>query len=399
MSDATRWDYILVGGGLQNGLIALAVLNQNPQARILLLEREDRLGGNHTWSFHLGSIPAEALGPEGWFLPLVEHRWPSYRVRFPGLERVIPQAYATCSSERFAQVLEARFGAAPNAKIRLGAEVTDLGGNEVRYVHEGQATLASGHLVVDARGPREGFAGRSGFQKFVGLEVEVEHRPDGSAPFSLETADLMDATVTQEGGFRFVYVLPFSPTRALVEDTYFTNGDALDRETLRRRVLDYLSARGLTVREVLREEHGVLPMPWRAAGPVPRQAPLVAGYRGGWFHPATGYSVPVAMRLARFVATRAPDAVFGRDFENLATEQEQQSRFAYLLNELLFCAAEPEQRWKVFRHFYGLPDDLVLRFYGLELSGADKRRMFFRKPPPGVSILKAMRILPSWGWG
>ncbi|HRE90844.1 MAG TPA: lycopene cyclase family protein, partial [Myxococcota bacterium] len=73
------------------------------------------------------------------------------------------------------------------------------------------------------------------------------------------------------------------------------------------------------------------------------------------------------------VAERGPKATFGRDFDALATEQEQQSRFAYLLNELLFEAADPDLRWKVFRHFYALPDELVLRFYGLTLSASDKR--------------------------
>ena len=392
------WDYILVGGGLQNGLIALAVLAQNPAAKLLVIERDGRLGGNHTWSFHLDSVPSTALGSDGcgWFADLVEHRWPTYSVRFPALDRVFSQAYATCSSERFADVVGRRIAAAPNAEVWLDTDVTDIGANEVRFLRGGAPGILAASLVVDARGPRDGFGGRSGFQKFVGLEVELE-LVDGRPPLDTEVAELMDATVVQDGGFRFIYVLPFSGTRALIEDTYFTNGDALDRDALRQRVFDYIAARGWRVREVVREEHGVLPMPWRQAGPIPRTAPLVAGYRGGWFHPATGYSVPVALRLACFIAEKPPSAVFGPSFDALCVEQEQQSKFAYLLNELLFSATEPEQRWKVFRHFYALPDDLVLRFFSLAMTGADKRKMFLRKPPPGVSVLKAMRILPGWG--
>jgi lycopene beta-cyclase len=393
-----KWDYILVGGGLQNGLTALSVLERNPTAKLLVIERDGRLGGNHTWSFHLDSVPTRALDPDGrgWFAELVEHRWPTYSVRFPELDRTVPHAYATCSSERFAEVVGRRIRAAPNAEVWLDTEVTDIGATEVRYVRDGVASVLQASLVVDARGPRDGFGGRSGFQKFVGLEVELD-LVDGKPPLNTDVAELMDATVIQDGGFRFIYVLPFSGTRALIEDTYFTNGDTLDRDTLRQRVLDYIAARGWRVREVVREEHGVLPMPWRQAGPIPRSAPLIAGYRGGWFHPATGYSVPVALRLACFIADQQPGAVFGPAFDALCAEQEQQSKFAYLLNELLFSAAEPELRWKVFRHFYALPDDLVLRFFSLEMTGSDKRKMFLRKPPPGVSFLKAMRILPGWG--
>lgn len=385
------WDYILVGGGLQNGLIALAVLARRPDARLLLLERDDRLGGNHTWSFHLRSIAERDLG---WFAPLIEHRWPGYRVRFPDLQRALPEPYATCSSEHFAELVGGRIAAARHAELRLGCEVTDVGPSAVRIVHGDTVEVVEGRLVVDARGPRDGFAGRAGFQKFVGLEVELEATPQG--PLDVGVAELMDATVAQDG-FRFFYVLPFSPTRALIEDTRFTNQSDLDVERMTNEVMSYIAARGWRVRAVVRQEHGVLPMPWRSAGPIPRVAPLIAGYRGGWFHPATGYSVPIAARLASFIADRAPEDVFGDDFSALAAEQEQQAKFAYLLNELLFEAAEPNQRWKVFRHFYALPDELVLRFFSASLTASDKRRMFLRRPPPGVSMLKAMRILPAWG--
>ena len=392
---STTWDYLLVGGGLQNGLIALSVLARRPDAKVLLIERDDKLGGNHTWSFHLGTIPDDVRHTE-WFSALIEHQWPSYKVRFEGLERVIDHPYATCSSERFDEVVRRALATAPNARVMLETEVSDVGAHEVRLA---RGTIERGHLVVDARGPRDGIVGRAGFQKFVGLEVELEHGEGaaGEGPLDLSVCDLMDTTVPQDGGFRFFYVLPFSRTRALIEDTRFTNDDGLDEAALEREVHAYVARRGWRVREVVRKERGVLPMPWRTAGPIPRSAPLIAGYRGGWFHPATGYSVPVAVRLATFIAARPADAVFGRDFDALATEQEQQCRFAHLLNELLFDAADPNQRWKVFRHFYKLPDELMLRFYGLTLSAADKRRIFLRTPPPGVNFFKAMRILPAWG--
>lgn len=380
------WDLILVGGGLQNGLIALACLAARPDARIIILEQGPALGGNHTWSFHVDSIPPAA---RPWFDPLIEHRWPRYTVRFPDLEKTLEHAYATCSSDHFARVLEGRFASAPHAEIRLRNAVAEFGPEGVRL---SDGTTLTGRLVVDGRGPVDAYpATTSGFQKFVGLEVELDCEVDAT------TALLMDATLEQCDAFRFVYLLPFSATRALVEDTYFSNDPTLDVAEVRARVLAWLAARGLGVRKVLREEHGVLPMPWRPAGPITRVPPLVGGYRGGWFHPATGYSVPVAVRLAVHVAAHLPDDVFGSAFDTLADEQEAQARFAYLLNELLFVAAEPNLRWKVFRHFYELPDDLTLRFFALNLTSADKRRMFLRRPPPGVSFWRAMKILPGWG--
>jgi len=384
------YDYALVGGGLQCGLVALAVLHRRPDARLVLIERASALGGNHTWSFHEGTVPDEAWP---WFEPLVEHRWPRYRVRFPDLERVVEHPYATCSSAHFQRILTTALARYPNAELRLGAEVVDVAADHV--------TLADGsrleaRLVIDARGPRdagEGVTRGTGYQKFVGLEVEVDR------DLELDTCELMDATVPQRDGFRFVYLLPFDRRRALVEDTRFASGPELDVAELRAEVRAWLAARGLGGARVVREESGVLPMPWRSAGPIPRVPPLIGGYRGGWFHPATGYSVPVAIRLACFVAGREPGEVFAGDaFDRLATAHEGQSRFGHLLNDLLFNAAEPGARWKVFRHFYELEDDVMLRFYGATLTPQDKRRMFLRKPPPGVSFLKAAGIFARWGF-
>lgn len=387
--DDRATDTLLVGGGLQNGLIALALLDRDPDAGVTLIERGERLGGNHTWSFHEGYLPA-AAGP--WFTPLVEHRWSRYRVTFPGSTRTVEHPYATISSEHFHRVVSERFAASPNARLLLGTEAAAVDAATVTLA-DGR-TLA-GRLVVDARGPDAGAAPHpgdaTGYQKFVGLEVRL------AEPLAdPDTADLMDATVPQDEGFRFLYVLPFGRDRALVEDTYFTNGPELDTDRVRDRVLAYCAARGLRVAAIERQEAGVLPMPWRSAGPIARSPPLVAGFQGGWFHPATGYSVPVALRLALHVAEHAPDDVFGPAYRALAADQERQAHFAHLLNELLFTAAEPEQRWRVFEHFYGLPDDLILRFYGLALSRADRARFFLRRPPRGVSFARAMKVLPAW---
>ena len=54
------FELVLVGGGLQNGLIALASLARNPARRIALVEAGETLGGNHTWSLHAQDVPAAA---------------------------------------------------------------------------------------------------------------------------------------------------------------------------------------------------------------------------------------------------------------------------------------------------------------------------------------------------
>ena len=52
-------DHVIVGGGLAGGLIALALANAGRGGHVTLIEREPRLGGNHTWSFHLTDLGDE----------------------------------------------------------------------------------------------------------------------------------------------------------------------------------------------------------------------------------------------------------------------------------------------------------------------------------------------------
>ena len=374
---ARELDYVLVGGGLQNALIALALAARPRPPRVALVERDDRLGGNHTWCFHEDDVPAP-LRPV--LAPLVAHRWPGYEVRFPGLRRRLAGEYSAIPSGRLDEVLRARFEAL-GWPLHLGRAATAVAADRVTL--EGGEVITA-RVVIDARGPDRASASpdAAGFQKFVGVELEL------ARPHGLVEPVLMDATVEQRDGYRFVYVLPMGPTRALVEDTYFSSGPALDRDAVRERCLAYARASGLEPAEVVREEHGVLPMPWKVSGePRPgREGPLLAGYQGGWFHPATGYSLPAAARLAALVGEVPAERLFGRELDELAAAMRRQARFFCQLNRLLFRWFAPGERWQVLARFYQLPDPTIRRFYAMDLGTLDRARLLVGRPPRGLSL-------------
>jgi lycopene beta-cyclase len=209
----------------------------------------------------------------------------------------------------------------------------------------------------------------------------------------------MDATVDQSDGYRFVYCLPFSPHRMLVEDTYYTLDPALDVAELRRRIDAYVAAHGWSG-EVEREEKGVLPV--TMGGEVAALwagAPAVArlGLRGGFFHPTTGYSLPDAVRTALLLARQrefgsgALHALFRGEAERLW----KQRGFYRLLNKMLFRAAAPRERYRVLEHFYRLDPALVGRFYAARSGARDKLRILSGKPP--VPVTRALLALASSG--
>lgn len=411
-------DYALVGGGLQNGLIALALEAARPSARIMMIERGNRPGGNHTWCYasDLAAIarnqrPSTNIAGDGddpsadvpaWIERLIVARWDSYDVAFPAYGRTLASPYACVSSDRFAEEVT-RSLSREGCRLITHASAVEIDAHRVVVRHaDGSLEEVRAHAVIDARGPEatrraentNGADGPSGWQKFLGQELRLD------APHGLARPMLMDATVAQidasapaRDGFRFLYVLPLAEDRVLVEDTYFSDGTRIDASELRARIAAYVARRGWHVAEVVREETGLLPLPLRCAPPAPR-APLAAGYAGGWFHPVTGYSFPIAARLAALVASVPAERLVGPELEAMARAQAKQMTFALRLNRMLFGWFAPAQRFRVLERFYRLPEALVRRFYALELTALDKARILVGRPPRGMSVGAALGVRP-----
>lgn len=371
------FDFILVGGGLQSGLIALAVRSRSPGARIAVVEQLMRFGGEHTWCFHEGDVPsAEAE----WVEPLVTTSWSSWDVRFPTLTRTFDLRYAAITSARLHDVVASSLARHEGSEAVLGHGVRRVDAHAVE-LDDGRVLEAP--LVIDARGP-ELPPTAAGYQKFVGVELAL------SQPCDLTRPLVMDASVEQVDGFRFFYMLPFTPTRVLVEETFFSDEPSLDEAACTTRALAYARSLGLVVSHVARTERGVLPLPLTTAFAPARRSPMLAGYRGGWFHPTTGYSLPVAVRLAAHVAATPLDAMFGATWDRMVADHARQSRFAVMLNRLLFSATAPSHRRDVLERFHRLPDASVQRFYALASSPADRLRILCGAPPRGVSLRRAI---------
>lgn len=380
--DVSVYDYVLVGGGLQNGLIALAIRAHQPEARIAMIERGTRVGGNHTWCFHDGDV---APADRAWIDPLVAHRWDGYEVSFPDLDRGLTIEYAAVTSERLAAVVQRAIDV-PGSVLLAEHEAIEVTEHDVLVRGRDGERRLRGTVVVDARGPEQGTCWRGGFQKFVGIEIVTD------GPHGLDRPILFDACVPQVDGFRFFYVLPLAADRLLVEDTRFSDEPRLVDSALRAACLSYAAQHGWAVREVVREERGVLPMPIAIEPPLPVRGPLIAGYQGGWFHPATGYSFPVAARLAAHVGATPAGELFGPRLEALARRHHGQLAIAVRLNRMLFGWFAPEDRVHVLRRFYRLPQDTIRRFYALTLGPRDVARIFLGRPPRGLRWMRALGL-------
>jgi lycopene beta-cyclase len=378
-----RVDVALVGGGLANGLLALRLASARPGLAIAVVERGTELFGTHTWSFHDTDLdPAD----RAWLAPLVRARWAGHDVAFPGRRRALGGGYASVD----AGGLRAAVRALPGVRAWTGRAAVAVEPGRVRL---DDGTVLEAACVIDGTGwvGPPGLA--LGWQTFTGRDLTL------AAPHGLARPVLMDATVPQEGGYRFFYLLPWSATQLLVEETRYQDTPAQDPAAAGRAIEAYVAARGWEVRSVDREERGALPivLAGRFEALAAAWTPGVAtvGVKAGLFHATTGYSLPFAARLAGAVAAlprleTAPVAALAREHARRAWGGQ---RFFRFLNRMLFRAARPERRVQVFERFYGLGEGLIGRFYAAQLGPLDRARLLAGRPP--VPVLSALRCLPE----
>jgi lycopene beta-cyclase len=380
------FDLILVGGGLASSLIAWRLALDRPDLKVAVIERDGVLGGNHTWSIFDSDIAAADMA---WLSPAIAHRWAGgYEVYFPRRSRTLSTGYSSLTSERLHTTVGPLLG---DRLIRGDAVVVDREGVTLAD----QRRFSAGG-VIDARGPKPTGTLDLGWQTFVGHTVRL------TEPHGLTRPTIMDATVEQFGAYRFVYLLPFDDRTVMVEDTYYSDSPELDRSALQRRIGDYIRSRGWTVDAIVAEEEGVLPIAldgdidafWADGEPVAR-----AGLMSGLFHPVTGYSLPDAVLLARLIAGQKDlsSEALRRLTESYSKRVWRERAFYRLLNRMLFRAAEPGERWRVFQRFYGLSDGVLRRFYAGRSTLLDKVRILTGKPP--VPFGRALRQVRETGRG
>ena len=133
-------------------------------------------------------------------------------------------------------------------------------------------------------------------QHFIGWFVETE-KPF----FDSEKALFMDFTVEQKQNTRFMYVLPFSKNKALVEYTLFSK-DLLTEQEYEREIELYLNKLGITDYSISKKEQGNIPMTVFPFWKNNEKRVLFIGTAGGWTKASTGYTFKNSVRKAEEVA-------------------------------------------------------------------------------------------------
>lgn len=122
-------------------------------------------------------------------------------------------------------------------------------------------------------------------QHFKGWWVKTD-----DACFNPQEARLMDFSIDQQKDCRFMYLLPISKHKALVEFTVFserTLPKAAYREQLRLYIEKQLNISGY---EICEEEQGIIPMTNQVLSRFTGAGIIPIGTAAGWVKPSTGYA-------------------------------------------------------------------------------------------------------------
>lgn len=381
-SPQNQYDLAIAGGGLAGGLIALALNKLRPELDIALIEAENVFGGNHIWSFFESDIEPE----DRWLLePLISRQWDQYDVLFPQYSRSINNGYFSIESENLDRELASNL---PATALKSGQRAKAIENGLVR-LDNGDEIAAK--AVIDVRGGGDNSALEFGWQKFCGQMLKLRE------PHGLKHPIIMDATVEQIDGYRFVYCLPFSETEIFVEDTYYSDTKDLNIDDLHQRIARYAAEQGWIVDEILREERGKLPVLYGGNfrkfwddndGPDAR-----AGARAAMIQPITSYSLPMAVRTAMLIADTPEINQQSMDtlLKNLATRHWKSGKFYRMLCAFLFKGADPDIRYKTLQHTYTKDERLLARFYAGKSTMRDQLNLLTGKPP--IPILRAIPLL------
>jgi lycopene beta-cyclase len=165
-------------------------------------------------------------------------------------------------------------------------------------------------------------------QHFKGWWIETEEDC-----FDDENADLMNFNTSQKFGFTFLYVLPVSKRRALVEYTLFSGDILTDEEYdegLRSFISEEMKIRDYRIKE---QEKGVIPMTNIPFAPKQGKVFFI-GTAGGQTKPSTGYTFS-------FIQKQSAALVRSMEETGIPLIPKTQRRFHYYDSILLKILSAP----------------------------------------------------------
>lgn len=373
MATSNRFDIIIAGAGAAGLSLLWRILDSpvlNGQ-RILLIDKSFTPLNDKTWCYWEDLTLPEA--------GLLHHTWNKLLVRVSGNTYsglLQHYKYHCLRSEDFTQSILHTAKEYPNISM-IETDIQEFSHDrEKGVVHTSRGDFHAEYIFQSVKKPRKFETLKvdvSLLQHFLGWEIEAENDL-----FDPKTATFMDFEVPQANGITFMYLLPFSKKRALVEYTIFSK-KTLPKKQYEKQISGYLKNNyglGKNQFSTKREEFGVIPMDDRKYPAWYCQRVLNIGTAAGLPKPTTGYTFSRIQNHAEKIVYALEKGV------NLPESQSSSYRFrVYDLMMLYMLACEPDESLAVFNNLFKKNSfDLVLHFLAEQTNPLQELDIFSGMP-------------------
>ncbi len=319
---ATQYDYIFLGAGCASLSIIMRMINSGKftDKKILLIDKEGKTKNDRTWCFWEKE--------PGFFEEIIYKKWD--HLLFKTDDDTIP---LKISPYRYKMIRGLDFYNYCFSSIELQKNIDIIYGN-ISTGKESVSRIKINDEILEVK--NEAVIFNSIYEKlekdkdkfyllqhFKGWIVETP-----TERFNADEAVLMDFRVSQQHGTTFAYVLPLSPTKALIEYTLFTEKILPQPEydnALKNYIEKFLK---LNSYRIIDEEFGIIPMT-NATFPRKRNGIYNIGTAGGQTKASTGYTFRFIQKQADSIVKELAAG------KNYSKTNKEHSRFYFYDSTLL----------------------------------------------------------------
>jgi len=278
-----HFDLVIIGGGCAGLSLAdrLSKLGKK-SPKVLIIEQRVQYANDKTWCFW------DTGNPE--YKSLAQYAWGKFEVRNKDNVHTYfcdANKYLMLPSDVFYQNALANIALNPNIVLMTDQKILEQPVKIKNNWHIKTSTLScTSTLIVDTR-PVNNVVDDDAllWQSFVGYEIEVDLEHFASDQFVL-----MDFDDGFKNGAAFIYFLPMSGKKALIEYTVFSE-KSFSRNALIPLLEQCLAQyTGNHPHQVLRVEHGILPMGNKVLRQHADETYVFAGLFAGAARPSSGYA-------------------------------------------------------------------------------------------------------------
>ena len=303
-------DFIILGGGASGLQLAYRLSRHTAfaNASILILESNNHKGNDRTWCYW-------ETGDGEWD-DLLQNQWNKVQFKSKNIDKIIDlgnASYKMLRSKPYYDYLHQSL--AKNKSIQIEyAQCTGFvdEGFHVTVNTDKQTYRCSTlfNSIFDWSVLRKQKRYPVLQQHFLGWYIKTP-RPQ----FDTETAVFMDFTVPQVQETRFMYVLPYTQTEALIEYTLFSK-ELLDKSEYEDAIREYLHLKKIKEYQLIEVEQGSIPMCSYPFWENNSNNVHFIGSAGGWTKASTGFTFKNINRkttdLVNHIAAKKPLSRFAK---------------------------------------------------------------------------------------